>query len=221
MTNMATPPLILLPGLGADARMYREQKKAFPQLVVPDWIAPQGRESLASYSHRLLESVDLPEEYYLGGSSFGGMIAYEMALRRPPLGLFLLSSCRTPRHMKPWLRKVAKLSPLTRLLPWQTAALLAEVGLGLPDGLLPFRLRMLLKHLHVDQVPLVRWGVEAVLRWNPTPGEVTCPVHQLHGERDPFLHPVLPHAELVPRAGHLLTKTHSQVVNRFLAERLS
>ena len=33
--------LLLLPGLGADRRLFEPQRQAFPQLVVPPWIPPR------------------------------------------------------------------------------------------------------------------------------------------------------------------------------------
>jgi hypothetical protein len=43
---MADPlPLILLPGMGADARLFAAQKLAFPALVVPPWLPPQPGET--------------------------------------------------------------------------------------------------------------------------------------------------------------------------------
>jgi pimeloyl-ACP methyl ester carboxylesterase len=219
---MTPPPLIMLPGLGADARMYRAQKEAFPQLVTPDWIPPKKQESLAEYAQRFLQSLDLQGPYFLGGASFGGMIAYEMALAQPPRGLFLLSSARSPQAMTNWLRRIRSIAHITQILPWDAASLVAELGLGLPDRLLPFRVKMVLKHLHHDETDFMRWGLPAVLRWKPSELASTFPIHQLHGERDPFLPAKLSQADLiVPKAGHLLTKTHAEEVNRFIAERIA
>lgn len=217
---VTAPPLILLPGLGADARMFREQQKAFPQLVVPPWIPPLPNETLGQYSRRMMEAINPRGPFYLGGASFGGMIACEMAQVRPPLGLFLLSSGRSPRYMKRWVRQASSIAPLAKILPWNTAALLAELGLALPGKMVPFRLRVLLKHLHLDQVEFMRWGLPAVLQWKASEWTGDFPIHQLHGERDPFLLPLLPHAQVVPGGGHLLTKTHPEVVNAFLKERM-
>lgn len=219
---MTTPSLVMLPGLGADARMYREQKKAFPQLVIPEWIPPMKQESLAEYARRFLQSLNLKEPYYLGGASFGGMIAYEMASVQPPRGLFLLSSARSPQAMTRWLQYVRSIAHLTQVLPWDAASLVAELGLSLPASWLPFRVKMVLRHLHHDETDFMRWGLPAVLRWKPTVYQNTFPIHHLHGERDPFLPASISQANvIIPQAGHLLTKTHSEEVNRFIAERLS
>ena len=91
--------LILLPGLGADHRLLEPQRAAFPQLVVPPWIPPRKRESLPQYAARMAETVtpsrDVP--LILGGVSFGGMLAYEMARYLKPDAVVLIASCRTRR----------------------------------------------------------------------------------------------------------------------------
>jgi hypothetical protein len=45
------PPLILLPGMAADGRLFRHQRAALPCIRTPDWIEPRDREPLADYAH--------------------------------------------------------------------------------------------------------------------------------------------------------------------------
>ncbi|MFZ1934503.1 MAG: thioesterase domain-containing protein, partial [Thermoguttaceae bacterium] len=77
----STLQLILLPGLGADHRLLEPQRAAFPQLIVPPWIPPRKHESLPQYAERMAQTVAPPHDVplVLGGVSFGGMLAYEMA----------------------------------------------------------------------------------------------------------------------------------------------
>jgi predicted esterase len=76
---MADTPLILFAGMGADERLFAPQREAFPQLVVPKWIEPVPGESLAEYARRFAEYVDPGVECYVGGASFGGFVALEVA----------------------------------------------------------------------------------------------------------------------------------------------
>lgn len=215
------PPLILLPGMGADARMYREQKKVFPQLVVPEWIPPRRSESLVKYAHRFADVINPGKPFYLGGASFGGIIAYEMAQHLRPEGLFLIASGRSPDLMVPWLRQIRSIAHITHILPWETASLVSELGLKLAGNVLPFRMRALLKHLHHKETPFMKWSLHAILRWQPADRSTPFPIHHLHGQRDPFFPAAHSGAcQIVPGAGHLLTKTHHEVVNQFIAERL-
>jgi len=219
--NASPLPLILLPGMGADARMFREQKKAFPQLVVPDWIPPRRSEALVQYAHRFADVINPDTPFYLGGASFGGIIAYEMAQHLRPEALFLLASGRSPEHMTAWLKKIRSIAHLTHVLPWDVASLVSEIGLGLAGDKVPFSIRVILKHIQHQHTPFMKWSLHSILRWQPSAYKHSFPMHHLHGERDPFFSARKCGAcQIIPGAGHLLTMTHHQIVNQFIAERI-
>jgi hypothetical protein len=46
-------PMVLLPGMAADEQLFEPQRRAFPGLIVPSWIAPARREPLPSYARRM------------------------------------------------------------------------------------------------------------------------------------------------------------------------
>ncbi len=95
--------LLLLPGLGADMRLFLPQLKAFSDSVTPGWIDPEAGEGLRAYSERylpyLVEQGHVPravgdvagsmedvgakgeaeDGWALVGFSFGAQIALEMA----------------------------------------------------------------------------------------------------------------------------------------------
>ena len=70
------PLVILLPGLGADERLFVSQRDVWPDLVVPRWLRPELGEDLARYAARLAEQLLVSRPLVLGGCSFGGMVAY-------------------------------------------------------------------------------------------------------------------------------------------------
>ncbi len=72
-------PLILLSGMAADARLFALQQADFPGLVVPDWIEPRPKEPLPAYAARLARLVDPGRPCLVGGASFGGLVALELA----------------------------------------------------------------------------------------------------------------------------------------------
>ena len=52
------PRLVLFSGMGADARVFAGQSREIEELVVPDWIAPEPGDSLASYAERWARKID-------------------------------------------------------------------------------------------------------------------------------------------------------------------
>src|SRR5688572_671154 len=105
--------LVLFAGLGADARMFEGQREAFPDLYVPPWIDPRGRETLPEYAQRIAERTaaevgDAEGQLFVGGVSLGGMVALEAARHLRPRAVFLIASCRSWRPVPPVYLPLAK-----------------------------------------------------------------------------------------------------------------
>lgn len=208
--------LMLLPGLGADARLFGPQRTAFPDLEVPRWIDPRGQERLVDYAGRLAANLRPPRPLVLGGVSLGGMVAWELARHLNPDALVLIATCRTPRSIARWFRLCGAVGGrmpevlIERSKPFSvlTAGRLSGAG---PHAALCMR-------MYCDSNPrFVRWASRAVLDWRPSPS-APCRVFQIHGARDRVI-PArgVPADLVVPGGGHLINLTHADVVNRFIA----
>jgi pimeloyl-ACP methyl ester carboxylesterase len=215
------PSIVLFPGLGADARLFREQQARFPNLTVVSWIEPRDSESLADYAARLARDVSELPPSYVGGASFGGMVALEVAKLLRPRCVFLLGSCRSPRSIGGMFRFGSRFASV---LP---ESLLRRGDLFAPQvarvmGTRSREIADLLGEMYRSVSPrLIRWGIGAIRNWSGVddPGVA---VHHIHGESDRVipLGGVRPD-RIVPGAGHLLTLTHPEAVNAFLAEELA
>lgn len=104
--------LLLLPGLGADRRLFDAQRACTAPIEVIEWIEPHREESLADYAKRLAATIDTSSPFLLGGASFGGMVALEMARHVRPRAVVLIGSCRSPRTLPWFYRPLAALAPL-------------------------------------------------------------------------------------------------------------
>jgi len=213
--------IVLFPGLGADARLFREQQARFPSLTVVSWIQPRGSESLADYAARLASDVSGLHPSYIGGSSFGGMVALEVARLLRPRGVFLLGSCRSPRSIRGVLRfgtRIASVLPESLLRRGDLFATPVARVMGSRSR----EIATLVAEMYRSVSPrLIRWGAGAIRNW-PGLEDPGVPVHHIHGQSDRVipLRGVRPD-RVVPGAGHLLTLTHPEAVNAFLAEEMS
>ncbi len=210
--------LILLPGLGADHRLLEPQRAAFPQLIVPPWIPPRKNESLAQYAERMAETLtpspDLP--LVLGGVSFGGMLAYEMARRLKPDAVVLIASCCRRESLRPIYVPGRWLLPLIPPQAWKVAKLLAGPVLRLKHRRSAARRELLIAMFRDSDPRFMHWTLQAILRWQPTP-LVGVPVFQIHGRRDPLIPACRVEADVVlPNGGHLINWTHADEVNAFI-----
>lgn len=213
--------LILLPGLGADARMFAPQAAVFEGIVVPPWIEPRRRESLPDYAARLAQTVTQRPDtsLVLGGVSLGGMVAYEMAHHLNPEALVLISTCcsREALAHHRWL------APLARRLPpalFGLAKWLARPAVWLASGW-PAEIRTLAVDMfRRSDSRFMSWALGAILNWEPSPSP-KLPIFQIHGRFDRVIPVGRVQADrIVLDGGHLTNLTHSEEVNAFLAHAL-
>lgn len=221
---------MLIPGLGADAGLFRPQREFFGnRLVVPPWIEAEPEESLSSYARRLGRTLDLPRPFWIGGISFGGMMAAEIAEERPDdiAGLVLIGACTDRRQITLPFRLAAKLGPrlprgivrgmLNRVVPTLFAA--AE---GVSND--PLATSVLDEVAYRTDVSQLTWGARAIANWTGG-AEPKVPTFRAHGRSDAVIpmreSDFRPGVDLVIEGGrHLIHLTHHEIVNRWIASKL-
>jgi len=110
----AGTPVILLHGLVADDRLFQPQRAAIPSLITPRCIPPRPSESLNAYARRLADRLDPGRTCFVGGVSFGGAVALEMAVHLRAQACFLIGSVRR-RSELPWYFRFFQ--PMTAMEP--------------------------------------------------------------------------------------------------------
>ena len=218
---MSAARLVILPGLGADGRLFDPQRAVFPELEVPAWLPHHEDEWLADYARRMAETVTPSDDLCLGGVSFGGMVALEMARYLRPRAVLLIASCRTGRAIAPHLRYFVEFSHAFPQREFADGAGLSRLYVRKFGVLTPAQESFYADMLADTQPAFVRWGIAAITAW-PGPGELAMPVYHIHGSADELipLAGVRPD-QVVPGGGHLLNVTHAPEVNAFLAAHLS
>lgn len=213
---MTTQRFILLPGIGADARLFEPQRKVFSNLLLPEWMAPEPTESLSSYGRRMASTIRETGPFFLGGVSFGGMVALEMASHLSPKAVFLISSCRSGRQIPRSLRWVERCS---RWLPntlFDRCRPLSPMIFRIFGKSGPEEIDLALEMFAETETSFIRWACRVITTWSYD-GDLSMPVRQIHGDCDL----VIPHRNmnidhLIPNAGHLAVVTHSEAVNSAL-----
>lgn len=196
--------------MGADERLLQPQAAAFPGLCCLPWKAPEPGETIRHYASRMLDAVPV-WPCVLGGISFGGVVAQEMAALRPPRALILISTFVSPDEIRlPSLPFAG--GPLAGMAP-------ALSGLAKPcRGLLPAPERLVLEMLASSDPAFLAWATRNAPRWSPPP-PAAVPTLRLHGTYDRLIRPR--HREgitFVEGAGHLANLTHAAFVNGAVAQ---
>lgn len=206
--------LVMFPGMTPDGRIFREQQQAIPHLQIVEWPQHQAGDSIASFARRCVAALNIKPGSVVGGVSFGGIIALEVACLVEAPACLLISSVRCPAELPPWMR----LARLMSALPLGNALSLAgHIANSWPRKFRAPATARCAKFSGEDG-NWYRWATAAVLRWRPNPTIERLRTLRLHGERDrTFPCRYIRGAAIVPGAGHVLPLTHSSAVTGFLA----
>ncbi len=208
--------LYIISGLAADSRVFTHIKlpPGF-EAVHLQWISPQKKETLSSYSARLGEKIDTSAPFALLGLSMGGMIATEIAKRYHPAATILFSSVPLSSHLPKRFRLAKKLR-LYKLVPvslLKSASMIKRAfALEAPGD------KTILRQVVKDSDPaFIRWAIEAILKWDNE--ELPHPLYHIHGTKDeilPFKNTKPTH--IVEKGKHLMVMTRAGELNEFLME---
>jgi pimeloyl-ACP methyl ester carboxylesterase len=215
--------VILFPGLGADDRLFAGIGVPGAEIVTPAFPEPAPRQSLSTYARALADALRIGPADVVGGASFGGFVAAEIAARRPVAALVLIGSALSPREVPSSYVVIERLS---RLVP---DGIFASAPRNHPLLMAKFgRLTAAQRALFLDMAGraspvLLRRGMRMIFGWKGVDrAEIACPVHRIHGRLDRLIRtPSAREAELIDGGGHLVSMTHPGRVGRFLAKRLS
>ncbi|QDT63169.1 alpha/beta fold hydrolase [Calycomorphotria hydatis] len=231
---MSDPQLMLLPGLCADHRLFNRQREAFPNLQTPAWLEPQPEESLESYAIRCADHwflgeepiFDLARPFWLGGISFGGMLAMEIGGRlaereHAPAGVILISSCRSgdvvsdrfmgrqavDSRIPDELRRNILVGPATTLFTsW--------------DRLCDEDTALVREMAEDTDLDFLRWAASACVDWklsHEEAAELPFPIHQIHGRKNRIIPLCAEDADhVLENGGHLINLGQADEVNRYL-----
>jgi len=213
--------LILFSGLGADHRLFSQLKVGDIELITPDHLAPLPDEDLVAFARRCAQAVAITRHDLVGGASFGGMIAAEIARQQTVAGLVLLGTCIQPRKLpmsyrmtKPFVRwipsSLLKVRRVPFLIRWRFAPLTKEA----------FACLLLMGSTFSGET--IKAFCRMVLGWTGVES-FSCPVLSLHGDRDRMI-PVscaIPASVVIPNAGHAFTLTHPETTTAAIRPFLS
>jgi len=210
---MAAPPVFyLIPGLGADERVFQFLRLA-GQVHVLRWLVPQTpHEPLPHYAARLAAAVPAGQACWLVGVSFGGVLAQEVAALRPLARVVLISSFVSPREL-PWIGRLARTTGFYRWVPTRLLPLLPRVAQWLFGARNGGEYRLLKQILRDTDLAFTRWAIARLLQW---PGRPWLPIVRIHGRADRLLPAGAALSQHALPGGHLVIISQAAEISRIL-----
>ena len=167
---MPSPPpassrrVYLIPGLGADARLFRDVKLPGCEVTILEWLDAGPNEAFEDYIDRLVAPVDWSSKPVFVGVSLGGIVTVNICQRYPARKGIIVSSIKT-HHELPWLLRIVTRGRLHTLLPmWLMRRRNGAVNwyFGVTTTLSKALLHDILKG---SKPPFTRWALTQIGRW--------------------------------------------------------
>jgi pimeloyl-ACP methyl ester carboxylesterase len=171
------PSICLLPGMAADYPIYSRLMPLLANASVGSFINPLPNESLIAYATRMAPQFAL--HTYIGGVSFGGILALEISRLVRPKGCIIISSVRNPRQLPSWFR-IGRAIGGRRCL--QFLRLLGDAATLAPRRIRTDSTGRIARISGIDG-QWHRWAMAAVLDWQPA-GDLGIPILHIHGDAD-------------------------------------
>ncbi|MBI4833667.1 MAG: hypothetical protein HY811_02450 [Planctomycetes bacterium] len=198
--------IFLLPGMGANHKMYTESEgwKELKDAVFPDWPKYNGETNFAAVAQRLIKEHKITSSDYVGGSSLGGMIAIEIEkiLNNPKI--ILLGSALNKSEVNSLL---IKLSPIAEITPLKLLQLFTD----------NIRNKLVEMFTGID-TEFIKAMCLAINKWEGYSGPLEKLV-RIHGKRDMIIR-CPEKCFAIPDGGHLIAMTHPRECIRFIKENL-
>lgn len=186
--------IYVIPGMGADNTMFRDEWRTVENCVFPNWPAYQGERTLRDVAERLVIEQGIQHGDVLVGHSLGGMVACEIATLRKLKLLILLGSASRKEEISGLL---ATLHPLATITPFRLAQIVAA---KLPGNLYEMFVR--------SDPDFIRATCKAIFEWSGlTPG--CALVKRVHGRHDLVI-PLPAGVDRIIEGGHMIPLTHSR-----------
>lgn len=194
-------------GLGANEKVFKNLRLN-PDFEIENirWLQPEKDETLEHYSLRMAEKININEDFFLLGVSFGGMIITEMNQFLNPKYNFLISTIKDRSEMPAYMR-FASHSGLHKAVP---------PGFLTSDNFLSYSV---FRKLYSARLPdlkeifefrdhfYLKWSMDRIVNWqNKT--DLNNYLH-LHGDKDL----VFPYSK-IHDAIEIKDGTHVMIMNK-------
>lgn len=217
---MTDKKIYLIPGLGADGRMYIPQLKVLKNAVILEHMKPERGETLKHYAQRLCDKVNTSEPFILIGTSLGGILAMEMSRIIHPDKVILISSVKHRGELPGWMRAMKHLR-LHRLLTGERFVSFSNANIQRLITKRDTEVARLLVDMHASADPdFVYWAINEVVNWGGKDDYRKDVIH-IHGTKDQlFPHRHIKNAIHVKGGSHVMGMTQSHDVNQALLRAL-
>jgi pimeloyl-ACP methyl ester carboxylesterase len=217
---MSDTNIYLIPGLGADRRMYLTLLEKMPHATVLEWERPDKTDTLHTYAQKMVDRIDKTKPFIIVGTSLGGIVSIEMCKILPPQKLVLVATVKNRNELPPYFRALKHL-PLHRIISGKNFKRFNFAKALTLHNRRQTRASQLIMDMTNDADDyFVEWAINQVLTWTTTEPPQNY-VH-IHGTNDE-LFPIKYINNCIPVKGgsHVMNLFLAHEVDRLIMENVS
>lgn len=159
--------VFLVPGLGADERLFNHLDLSGFKVIPISWIPPDKTDTLKSYAQKLVEHYHIDKGSVVIGVSLGGILTTEIANLVPLKKAILISSVKTAAEL-PWVFKLYRWLPLYQLLSEKQFKLLTTLAKPFFGQFSEAEWALFKDMFYRTPASFMRWAIHAILSWKNT-----------------------------------------------------
>ncbi|QKJ30063.1 alpha/beta hydrolase [Mucilaginibacter mali] len=210
--------IFLIPGLGADKRIYKNIKAGGPddELIYIDWIEPSRGDTLSDYAQQLINKYNIRDNDIVIGNSLGGMLGVEIANKVKLNKVILISSIKSINEA-PFYFKLFKYLPVHRLIPGGLFAKMGGLIAPIFGKMYSVDAYMFNSMLQNTSPVFIKWAMGAALHWQ----NKTIPQNLYHitGDHDQvFNYREIKGATIIKGGTHIMIFDRAREINDILKQ---
>ena len=210
----------LIPGLGADGRMYESLIHLLPDSEVLEWFVPLPDEGFQDYIDRFSKQIKTKEPFALIGNSMGGILAIELTKRIKADKVIIISSVKCRKELPHYIR-LGKYISLFRNTTGKFYNVVNRAILKLLQLRSEKKFLQLVLDMSKDaNAEFISWSIKKVMQWNNNiyPHDI---IH-IHGTMD-TLFPIIYVENCIRIKGgtHMMMMERSDEINSIIIESLN
>ena len=213
------PVVYLIPGQGADARLFNNLAiaEAFEVRNIT-YFTPTKNTSLQEYAVQLAEQIDTSQKFILIGVSLGGMIATEMSEFLHPEKVIIISSAKSRKEL-PFRYRFQKAVPFYKLV---TPKMAKRGALFLQPIVEPDRNKekdTFVQMLEDKDPYFLRRTIEMIMKWDRKTAPAS--VIHIHGTKDHTI-PIrnVEYDHKIEKGSHMMVLTRGETMSDLINELL-
>ncbi|HEY8781422.1 MAG TPA: alpha/beta hydrolase [Mucilaginibacter sp.] len=210
--------IFLIPGLGADSRIFKNLYLDELEVIYTNSIEPGKTDTLETYAQKLIYQYHIVKQSIIIGSSLGGMIAVEIAKIIPLKKVILISSIKTINEA-PWYFSLFRVLPVYKVIPGKLFASMDFLVEPIFGKMAKAEKKLFMDMLKKTSPVFLKWAMGAVLKWD---NKIVPPnVYHITGDKDlVFNYKRIKDAIIVKGGTHMMVFDKANEINKILGELL-